>query len=63
MCMPHGSAQTYNSVSKDRKNKIQKKHIVFDKSRMKPDPDFVDERVLPNKKVKKEKSFFDKFFS
>ncbi len=63
MCMPHGSAQTYNSVTKDRKSKIEKKHIAFDKSRMKPDPDFVDERSSTYEAPKKEKSFFDKFFA
>ena len=62
MCMPHGSAQTYNSTASSRRDKAPKKHIAFDKTRMKPDPDFIDERVSSYKAPEKEKSFFSKFF-
>ena len=43
MCMPHGSAQTVSSGF--QKKERNKKRIPFNEKLMKPDPDFVDERI------------------
>lgn len=61
MCIPHAP----NSVlpSKHKKRRGPKKHIELDKKRMKPDPDFVDERTKPYTPKKEEQSLLDEITS
>ena len=63
MCIPHAPNKSFSAEHKERKK--PKKHIEFDKKRMEPDPDFVDERTKPYEKQSEAglfdriKSFFD----
>ncbi len=50
MCMPHGSG---TPLFLDRPERSRpKRHIEFDKRRLEPDPDFIDERTKPYKPKK-----------
>lgn len=61
MCMPHGSAQTVSSGF--QKKERNKKSIPFNEKLMKPDPDFVDERVKTQSDTSKERGVLDTIFS
>ena len=50
MCIPHGSTQTVSSTFQKRER--HKKSIPFNEKLMKPDPDFVDERIKVPQKQK-----------
>ena len=66
MCIPHAPASSRSSNYERREKKSRKEYKAFDKSLLKPDPNFVDERTKPLKiSVKKEekKGFFSAFFS
>ncbi len=45
MCMPHGSGAPLSLDTPERSR--PKRHIDFDKRRLEPDPDFIDERTRP----------------
>ena len=43
MCIPHASSSSFSAEKKERKK--SKKYIEFDKKRLEPDPEFIDERT------------------
>ncbi|WP_353663060.1 hypothetical protein [Hydrogenimonas sp. SS33] len=53
MCIPHAPAKNYRQPSAKRSRGEQKRKIPFNKALMKPDPDFVDERIAPEREGKK----------
>ncbi|BDY12352.1 hypothetical protein [Hydrogenimonas cancrithermarum] len=57
MCMSHAPAKAHQPGGWKKKEKAAKKHTPFDESLMKPDPDFVDERI---EKREKPKGFLDR---
>ncbi len=46
MCMPHAPSRPL--PSREKRQNRERPHIPFDPKRMKPDPDFIDERVKPD---------------
>lgn len=45
MCMPRGAGAPLSLDTSERSR--PKRHIDFDKRRLEPDPDFIDERTRP----------------
>lgn len=58
MCIPHAPINTTQQHAKREKREL-KRHVAFDKARMKPDASFVDERI---KLPPKQRTFLQRLF-
>jgi DNA topoisomerase VI subunit B len=52
MCMPHAPAKIHRPGGWKKRPKTRKKSIPFNEKLMKPDPEFVDERVSKRRESK-----------
>ncbi|WP_457594298.1 hypothetical protein [Hydrogenimonas sp.] len=60
MCIPHAPAKKRQPGI--RREKKERKHIPFNKKLMKPDPEFVDERIVKEPEKSGLKAWISKFF-
>lgn len=60
MCLIYTKIKNYKYSGWKKKEKILKKHTPLNEELMKPDINFIDERI---KKIEKEENFFSKFLN